>query len=175
MATTDVSAKSNRGKRPWTIPGEPLEFLLSKALPFKDTQTCLIWPYAKSTDGYGCIVIDGRRCIVSRLVCESTHGPSPTDTHQAAHDCGNSSCCNPTHIRWKTPKENCADKIIHGTNVGNYKPKFGESNGRSLLTRDQVMAIRGSTAEPRRKLADRYGVSVSTIAAIRARQNWTWL
>jgi hypothetical protein len=138
----------------------------------------LEWPFAKTPDGYGHLKIGDKFRIVSQVVCEETHGPPADSKLQAAHSCGYSSCCNPWHISWKTAKENCADKILHGTNVsgkgGAIRPRYGEENGFSKLKRDQVLAIRASD-EPRNELAQRYRISPATVKSIKARRCWAWL
>lgn len=50
-------------------------------------------------------------------VCETFHGPRPPGYH-AAHDNGDKSDCSAENILWKTPAENEADKVRHGTAPG---------------------------------------------------------
>jgi hypothetical protein len=50
-----------------------------------------------------------------RLVCEAWHGPQPSPTHQVAHGDGTKLNNHHSNLRWATPVENEADKIIHGT------------------------------------------------------------
>src|SRR5271157_4590362 len=94
--------------------GEPLRFLQEVVLTY-ESDTCLTWPFGKGGDGHGMISLDGRRRLVNRLVCKIYHGAPPSQRHQAAHNCGFSSCVNYRHLRWATPAENTADKILHGT------------------------------------------------------------
>lgn len=77
---------------------------------------------------------------VHRLVCEAFHGSAPTDGMHAAHGNGNPADNRAVNLRWATPTENAADKKLHGTEI------FGERNGRSILTRDQVAEIRDMAA-----------------------------
>lgn len=131
---------------------------------------CLIWPFARLTNGYPVIgVDDGRKRIASRVMCEVAHGMPEDESMQAAHSCGNGhkACVNPNHLRWATVKENCHDKYDHGTHL------FGEVAPWSKLTEDQVRFILdkeksgGSTA-----LAKRFGVSKWAIYSIRQGRAW---
>lgn len=78
-----------------------------------DGDECRAWPLAKDPQGYG--RFGGKH--VHRRVCEEANGPAPTPKHEAAHSCGGGhlACCTKRHLSWKTPKENQADRIIHGT------------------------------------------------------------
>jgi hypothetical protein len=103
------------------------------------------------------------------VVCETVHGPAPTAKHEAAHSCGNGhlGCVSPHHLSWKTPIENAADKLNHGTNPN------GENNGQSKLTAENVSSIRqlaGILAQ--RKIAERFGVSQSAVSLIVSGRNW---
>jgi hypothetical protein len=92
--------------------GEVDRWLREIAIPYSGDE-CLIWPYAKDSDGYGSI----RNRGVHRVVCEEVNGERPTLKHEAAHSCGNGhlACCAPSHLRWATHAENMADAIEHGT------------------------------------------------------------
>lgn len=98
-----------------TSPGEPQEFYRNIVLPYAG-KDCLTWPFSRNAAGYGRIWVDGGMRTVSRRVCEEVNGPPPTPKHEAAHSCGKGhlACVTKGHLSWKTPKENCADRIIHG-------------------------------------------------------------
>jgi hypothetical protein len=119
---------------------------------------CLIWPFA-IVRGYGQLQYRGKITRASRVMCIEAHGEPPTPEHQAAHDCGNCACVNPTHIRWKTPSENQLDKRKHGT--------FYNGGRRKRLSDREVMAIRllhGSRTQD--KIAEMFGVSRRNIGMI---------
>ena len=132
---------------------------------------CLIWPYTTNGEGYGLIRISGKNHIVSRIMCEKQNGPPPSARHQAAHVCGNghTKCVNPRHLVWKTPKENQADRKVHGTLL------VGEANASAKLTEDEVRAILASPNTPRKQLADKFGVSKNHITTLRKRRAWAHL
>jgi len=154
-----------------TLRGEPLRFFQETVLPF-DSNECLAWPYAKSS-GYGTLWFNGRLRRVSRLVCEARNGPPPTSQHEAAHECGkgHEGCVNPRHLAWKTSRENKADQLVHGTR------NRGERQGRSKLTRAQVVELRAlkEGGWTLRALGSRYGVDFSTVRLIVTGKNWAWL
>ena len=114
-------------------------------------EDCLFWPFARFRDGHACIRKNGRSQYAARLVCEAQHGSSPSNDHEAAHSCGNGhlACINGKHLRWATPKENAADRILHGT------VNSGERNGKSKLTAAQVKEVfsRFSSGEPAASIA----------------------
>ena len=150
--------------------GEPKRFYKEVVLPYEGDE-CIIWPYNKS-GGYGQFYEDGKMHRVHRRLCEEINGPPPTEDHQAAHSCGKgkSGCVTKSHISWKTPKENNADKITHGTSGR------GESHNLSKLTEEQVVEIRSLRGiEKIKSTASRYGVSMSQVSRIQLGYNWGWL
>jgi hypothetical protein len=105
-----------------------------------------------------------------RIACEWAHGPAPTPEHQAAHFCGVTRCVNPRHLRWATPLENNADKIIHGTT------NHGERNPNAVLTSEQIAEIRERYTHgdiTQKALALAYGVTTMTINRAVRHQSWT--
>lgn len=151
--------------------GQLLEFIEQEALPF-DGKECLTWPFGVNSKGYGCITIDGKKTYAHRYVCERKNGAAPTADHQAAHSCGKGhfGCVNPSHLSWKTPKENKDDEIAHGTR------NRGERNGSVKLTEDQARAIlvlKG--AKTQAEIAKQFGVGQNQISRIHRGEEWSWL
>lgn len=129
---------------------------------------CVEWPFGTRGNGYaGIRYAAASNRTVHRLVCERVHGPCPPG-REAAHACGNRACVNPLHLRWATPVENAADKLVHGTTAR------GERHGGHKLSAVDVLAIRASTLRPS-ELARRYGVTMTAITGIRRRKRWSWL
>lgn len=105
--------------------GEALRYFYDVVSSYQGND-CLIWPFSKDKHGYGQLMLQGKRKIVSRLSCEIENGPPPAPNLDAAHSCGNGhlGCCSRKHMRWATRKENVADAIAHGTLKGRRsKPK----------------------------------------------------
>lgn len=142
-------------------------YLHNVVLPH-DGEECIFWPFSKAK-GYGQVYKDGKLQLVSRIVCEAENGPPPTPKHQAAHSCGKGhlACCNRKHLSWKTPAENSADKIVHGTQT------YGESSPTSKLSEEQVKTIfslRG--IEKHRQISKRFGISMSHVSYIQRGLSW---
>lgn len=153
-----------------TANGEPWRYFEDEVLPYRGDD-CLTWPYA-NVKGYGIIRIDGKAHLVSRLVCEATHGAAPTPEHEAAHSCGRGQlgCVAKAHLSWKTPVENKADELIHGTR------NRGARNGMAKLTENDVIAIRSlhGKVTPKR-IAEQFSVSCWTIYDILRGRYWDWI
>jgi hypothetical protein len=114
---------------------------------------------------------DGHRriCWVHRLVLEAFVGPCP-DGMEGCHDNGDPGDNRLANLRWDTHAANCADRDRHGTNVS-----FpGEMNAQARLTWDAVREIRErlTAGERQAPLALEFGVSISTISAIKVGKKW---
>ena len=135
-----------------------------------DTDDCVLWPLGKTSTGYGAVWVDGAQLGTHAVVCGRTHGPRPTPDHEAAHTCGVRACVNHRHIRWATPAENAADKLLHGTH------QLGERNHSSTLTAADVLSIRARSAtETATAMAREFGVSRRAISSVITRRTWAWL
>jgi len=149
--------------------GEAQRFVLEVAPKFTGDE-CLIYPYGKSSRGYGAVDINGKKRSVHVVVCELVWGPRPGPRFEVAHNCGVRACCNPKHLRWATRSENHADKLRHGT------AQRGEQHPRVKLTEKQVREIRSLAGQlPRERIAERYGVTAGTISNIINKYTWSWL
>lgn len=154
-----------------TLRGDPLRFVNEVALQHTGGE-CLTWPFSKNNKGYGKVWVDGKKTIVSRYVCELVRGAPPTPEHEAAHSCGrgHEACIAPGHLDWKTPAQNQADRIDHGTS------NSGERNGHAKLTEAEVreiIALKG--VELQRELAARFGVSRQVVSLIHKGLRWAWI
>lgn len=110
----------------------------------------------------------GRYAQVNRSVCSAFHGPPPSRKHEAAHLDGDSGNNRPGNLVWATPVENASHKVGHGT-----VPR-GSINGRARLSEDQVAKIIEQYAGGDRSdvLAERFGVSLSSIVMIARGVSW---
>lgn len=151
--------------------GQPSAFLEDVVRGF-DGADCLIWPFDRNAKGYGRHHTGGKRVAAHRIACEMRNGPPPTAKHSAAHSCGKGhlGCVNPKHIRWATPKENHADKQIHGTIAR------GEKNGNAVMseaTAKKVKSMIGTMVQ--REIAERLGITRSSVRDIKIGKTWGWL
>lgn len=92
------------------------------------------------------------------LALEAFRGERPIGM-EVCHGNGISTDNRLENLRWDTPKSNAADRETHG------RTARSERNGSAKLTSDEVRDIREciSKGETQRLLADRYGVSQSTV------------
>lgn len=151
--------------------GEPRRFIDEVVLPYSGDK-CLIWPFARFGTGYALLNIDGKKVLVSRLICDAVNGPPPTPDRQAAHLCGKGhlACIAPGHLVWKTRKENEADKIKHGTS------SRGERGSSAKLTTTDVRnirALKGTLSQS--EMGRRFGVGQDQISRILRYERWGWL
>lgn len=133
-----------------------------------DGDKCLIWPYASGGRGDAVVLHEGRMRSGSRVMCEFVHGiPDPALELECAHSCGNGhlGCMNPKHLRWDTRSGNFADKLIHNTD------NRGEKNINAILREEDVVEILRSN-DSLAVLSAKYGVTKSTVSAIRTRRLW---
>jgi len=148
----------------------PARDFLYSILMRTDTE-CIIWPFSRNQSGYGAVRISGLPQGAHRAVCTLVHGPAPTKDGHAAHSCGNGhlGCVNPNHLGWKSPKENTADQIGHGTRLtGRRKPA-------AKLTEDQARYIRENyPTEGCAALARRFNVSRWSIHNIYKGKRWQY-
>lgn len=130
---------------------------------------CLTWPHGTDSRGYGIVGRNGKTTKAHRLMCEFAHGAPPSPEYHAAHSCGNGHlrCVNPKHLSWKTPKENMADSVAHGT------ARFDSGRKLRKLTIEQVheiLALKG--IETQQALGIRFGVSWRQIGKIHRGVSW---
>lgn len=128
-----------------------------------------------NTPWYPDVWVDGKRLSGHRVSFMVNKGPLPKGIY-ACHSCDFKQCINPDHLFPGTHADNMADAaakgIIKAAMVGDVNR--GENNGRSILTMNDVRAIRA--AEKRRgyreELCRMFGVSKSTISQIRSNKKW---
>lgn len=97
---------------------------------------------------------------VHRLVCMAYHGMPPSTVHQVRHLDGNKLNNIPTNLKWGTPEENYADKILHGTSLE------GERHPMSKLSdkeREHIIWVVSKGLVSQNKVAKALGMSQSAI------------
>jgi len=117
-----------------------------------------------------CLRINGIAKIlkVHRLVLEAFVGPCPKGM-ECCHENGNRGDNRLSNLRWDTPKNNCADRIKHGTQAK------GERQGLSKVTEGDVMEIRTLYASGQgdlKELGNRFGLTKSSVWSMVKRKTW---
>ena len=150
--------------------GEPLAFL--RSLP--DTDDCILWPYGKTSRGYGTLLYEGRRVTAHRLSL-LLHAGSPTDgdDHALHGPCHQPACVNPRHLSWGAPAQNAMDRIRDGSQ------KRGEGVHWSAKLTDadviEARALRHLDGLTVKELAERYGLNSGQMSRVLNGKGWTHL
>jgi hypothetical protein len=96
-----------------TFNGEPERFYQETVLTY-DGDDCLLWPYAKTPQGYAMMRVKGsaQSITVHRRLCEEVNGPPPGPGYDAGHSCnfGTTGCVARAHVFWQTRVDNIADR-----------------------------------------------------------------
>lgn len=124
--------------------------------------------------GYGRISI-GNHVFRSahRVSWELHNGPIPNDLF-VLHKCDNTKCVRPDHLFLGTKGDNNRDRHLKGRSGSH----VGELNGRRKITERDVIEIRRLFTPWKVRysdLAQRFGVSTSTINSIINRRTWNHL
>lgn len=104
---------------------------------------------------------------VNRLVLRVFVGQA-TDGMHAAHNNGVRDDNRLSNLRWATPADNNADKLLHGTD------QRGERSGNAKVTAVEVLEIRQRLAEgePQEALGREFGLTQTGVSRIKLRKNW---
>jgi len=117
-----------------------------------DKTGCHVWQGALRGKGYGHMWVTGHIVATHIYYYEKKYGPVPKGL-ELDHTCRNPTCCNPDHLEPVTNIENV---------------RRGKST-RLTLSSAQTIKISNESAKI---LAERYGVCVNTIYAIRSGKRW---
>jgi HNH endonuclease len=131
---------------------------------------CWPWIGKLEPEGYASAYFGGNNDRVHRWAYVFHHRKpigrySPRRSLCICHECDNRACCNPAHLFEGTDADNAADMAKKG------RAQRGEKHYAAKLTTEQVHAIR-TDLRPSRVLAAKYGVTNSTISAVRQAGSW---
>lgn len=136
---------------------------------------CWEWTGCQDGRGYGRISVASKPRKAHRLSYELFVG-DPSGMF-VCHSCDNRKCVNPAHLFLGTASDNLADMGRKGRQRLQVNPEHarGEKNNQSLLTTEKVKEIkrRLASGEPKRSIADSYGVRPCTIYSIAEGRNWS--
>jgi hypothetical protein len=125
------------------------------------TGECWLWTGTHDKNGYGHYHKGNTQGTSHRLMYIYCYGMPEYGLHICHKPviCHNRSCCNPTHLEAKPPKENHNDKILDGT------------HGKKL-TESEVVSIKCRFHEKSITLAEEFSVTQSLIRMIRRGDIW---
>ena len=141
------------------------------------TDGCWNWT-AATLSGYGRFCVRKPHIVgAHRFSYALAYGEVPEDL-SVLHHCDNRRCVRPDHLFTGTQKDNIADMIGKGRYRGGFKrhpiDQKGSANGYAVLTEQSVAEIRQLLAEGMQGtvIAKRFGISKSTVSAIRVGKRW---
>lgn len=129
---------------------------------------CWLWAGSTDKDGYGWFSGFGQ--VKAHRASFVLHfGAIPKGRH-VLHHCDTPSCVKPDHLYTGTNLDNANDRKERGRG----KWASGEANGQARLTRSQVARVRRlrSRGLTHQAIADRFGVSRTTITNILSGKTW---
>jgi hypothetical protein len=135
-------------------------------------EECWVWTGARSKLGYG-KVRSGRLLIAAHRIALLHSGVEIPAGMFVLHSCDNRPCCNPSHLRVGTKKDNAIDRALRNPDSW----AMGSRNAAARLTAEDVLSIRERLAggEYGAALAREYSVAQTTISAINRRSTWARL
>jgi hypothetical protein len=132
------------------------------------TDGCWIWTGLVRPDGYGATRYEGKEQSAHRVAWKLFRGKIGPGL-SVCHRCDVRACVNPEHLFAGTPAENAHDMRSKG------RDKRGEKHGSAKLRLDQVRRIKAMLGEDKMymtEIAREFGVSETTIRAIRIGKTW---
>lgn len=109
--------------------------------------------------------------FLSRVAYELLNGPVPPGL-VVRHKCDDRACVNPDHLEIGTYRDNAQDMVTRGRAPTSCPAIRGENHHRAKLTEGDVVSIRESSSETFQELADKFGVSKTTVKSIRRGDCW---
>lgn len=147
-----------------TSPRAPIQWIRDHATYEGDD--CLTWPFSTANAGYGKIREGGKDTPASRRMCIEAHGEPPAPGMEAAHSCGNGhlGCINPRHLRWKTKRENLAERE---------RVRKGGAHSNAKIGPVDVLGVRlMAKSHPYGEVAKQFGLSPIHVGKIVRRCIW---
>lgn len=136
---------------------------------------CWNWVAYHNSDGYGKLSINGKSEFAHRISWVLHFGDIPHGLC-VCHHCDNPRCVNPDHLFLASHTENMKDMKIKGRT--SLCKNFGEKNGNSKLTSENVESIRrlASSSENHyglmKSICETYNISKATLYRVISYKTW---
>lgn len=101
---------------PWPMPpltAEEETYFWSWVDHSLDTERCWNWKGESYQSGYALVILRRKRYVAHRVSYWITFNVQPGKL-LVMHECDNTSCCNPGHLKLGTAKDNIQDMIHKG-------------------------------------------------------------
>jgi HNH endonuclease len=161
----------------WAASRIPLHDRLIAKIRVDSEMGCWVFTGFCLKNGYGRIKGSGQQVILAhRASWEVFRGTIP-DGLLVLHHCDNRPCVNPDHLFLGTVWDNTHDMLAKGRDrhPKEQPSKQGELHHNARLTEAQVLEIRQRKKEPRRVLAEEFGLNRRYVSTLIRGQSWRHL
>lgn len=134
-------------------------WLEREVVNIEDKSACIIWPFCVVANARPMLRVDGKKVAAHHYAYKLIHGEYPRPA--GVRTCKDGMCINPYHVVAAFPRYR--------------RPASpGESNPAAKLTWEIVRGIRSYEChgQSQQKIADKYGVTQSTVSAILLHKIW---
>lgn len=128
---------------------------------------CWIWDGARTSGGYGCLLVGDKLMQAHRYAYWRATGQHPR-RKKVCHRCDVKRCCNPKHLFLGTQLDNMRDCVRKG------RFAVGERNNKTFLTTSDVRLLRRMYKQgwTQTQLAKRFALSSPGIHHIVTNRTW---
>lgn len=145
----------------------PLADRIAFYMAVPNERGCTLWTGHTDKDGYPLITWKKKSIRVHRHAWKVKNRKRIPKGKCICHECDTPRCINADHLFPGTQAENVADRVRKGRSAS----VKGEDHSGSILTEDQIRAIRKDTRF-QRVIAAEHGVTRSLISLIKSRDRW---
>lgn len=139
----------------------------------RDERDCWDWSGSLTASGYGRFKVASYKQVQAHRVALTLGSGIERPDLMALHSCDRPSCCNPSHLRWGTAKDNSDDKVSRSRHRNGRLAGF--TNPRCTLSPEQLIEIVGlidTTYLSNGEIGQRFGLHHSSISKIRTGNAW---
>lgn len=139
-----------------------------------DPNECWLWtPATKDTTlgYYGALKGLGRTWLSHQAAWYFARRPRPK--LWILHKCGNSLCCNPNHLYEGTPKQNSADRVLHGTSLRGEEVSVSKINNETVVSIKR--RIKSQNGKKLNEISRDFGLPYNLVWRIKSGLCWGWL